>query len=333
MCPILKKLSNEQQSFHEARRIIYEILVSNRGNDTRVLDRLFSYASFQFGKEVTGKSYRERGDGERISNWMVDIDILYAINGRIIQFYYGHKDTISNDNLVFTYYERSLSILSPWLIHLDSDASDRIDNLKEDEILYYLFETERNMASISMKRWQFDVTEGHCQRSLAYSRRFGREGIDKTTLIFIALKAYFSLREHQGNYSEAVNFAEEAYNLVVSAYDPVHPQVQEAAGFLIHILTLKGDLYDGERYAQITYSNLRDKKNGMDQNGAEVAQGAYNLADVILQPTRQSKQTQLLLAKAHFEESVRINLKIYGPTHPDTVAATSRLADILRDLL
>eukprot|EP00596_Hydrurales_sp_CCMP1899_P004405 CAMPEP_0119037346 /NCGR_PEP_ID=MMETSP1177-20130426/5672_1 /TAXON_ID=2985 /ORGANISM="Ochromonas sp, Strain CCMP1899" /LENGTH=246 /DNA_ID=CAMNT_0006998515 /DNA_START=224 /DNA_END=960 /DNA_ORIENTATION=+ len=246
MCPILKKLSNEQQSFHEARRIIYEILVSNKGNDTRVLDHLFPYASFQFGKEVTGKSYRERGDGERISNWMVDIDILYNINGRIISFYSEKNSmSISHDNLVLPYYERSLSILSPWLIHLDSDASDRIDHLKEDEILYYLFETERNMASIFMKRRQFDVTEGHCQRSLAYSRRFGREGIDKTTLIFIALKAYFSLREHQGNYSDAVNFAEEAYNLVVSAYDPVHPQVQEAAGFLIHILISKGDLYDG----------------------------------------------------------------------------------------
>jgi hypothetical protein len=47
-------------------------------------------------------------------------------------------------------------------------------------------------------------------------------------------------------FCERVNFAEEAYNLVVEAYDPVHPQVQEAAGELINILIMKGDLYDGD---------------------------------------------------------------------------------------
>jgi hypothetical protein len=115
------------------------------------------------------------------------------------------------------------------LIRLDSDASNRTDNLKEDQInnlLHKLFFTERNMAVISMQKRHFDITEGGFQRCLAYARRFGREGIEKTTLIFIALKNYFSLREHQGNYSDAVKFAEEAYNLVAETYDPVHPQVQ-----------------------------------------------------------------------------------------------------------
>jgi hypothetical protein len=70
----------------------------------------------------------------------------------------------------------------------------------------------------------------------------------------------------QCNYSDAVIFAEEAYNLVVEAYDPVHPQVQEAAGILITILISKGDLFDAERYAQVTYSNLRES----------VAMGAFS---------------------------------------------------------
>jgi flagellar hook assembly protein FlgD len=78
-----------------------------------------------------------------------------------------------------------------------------------------------------------------------------------------------------------VTSAEECYNLVVEAYDPVHPQVQEAAGVLINILISKGDLFDAECYAQVTYGNLRDKKNGIDQESEAVAEGAYNLADVI----------------------------------------------------
>jgi hypothetical protein len=39
-----------------------------------------------------------------------------------------------------------------------------------------------------------------------------------------ALETYCSLRVHQRNYSDAESFAEEFYNLVVEAYDPVHPE-------------------------------------------------------------------------------------------------------------
>jgi tetratricopeptide (TPR) repeat protein len=266
-----------------------------------------------------------------------------------------------------------------------------------------------------------DIAEGHCQRCLAYSRRYGLEGETKTTNIFIALKTYCGLRERQNNHSGALPFAEEAYNLVVEAYDPVHSQVQEAAGILIHILIRKGDLYDAERYAQVTYGNLRDKKNGIDQEGEEMATGAYNLADVIvrqegdlikaeklareslrirtlnndfnintcrdllarimltqgnlgdetrelhasslafciendgldaintadaninigifhlivaeIQPTIDSKRIQLLLARSYYEEGLRIESKIHGPTHPSTISTSSKLAEIIKKLL
>jgi tetratricopeptide (TPR) repeat protein len=209
----------------------------------------------------------------------------------------------------------------------------------------------------------------------------------------------------------------------VEAYDPVHPQVQEAVGILIDILNEKGNLFDAERYAQDTYGNLRDKKNGINQESESVAAGAYNLADVIFQQkgdlikaeelareslrirslihdknyqnigqscsqvanvlmaqgklgdetrglfehflaisfrnsgldgpntatgnyhlgsyhahqettvdVKQTRQTQLLLAKSYFEEALRIFLKIYGPTHPHTVAAASQLAIVSREL-
>jgi tetratricopeptide (TPR) repeat protein len=278
------------------------------------------------------------------------------------------------------------------------------------------------MAIVTMNRRQFNLTEGHCQRSLAYSRRYGLEGEEKITMIFTALSTYCTLRERQGNYSDAVIFAEECYNLVVEAYDPVHPQVQEAAGLLVEILISKGDLFDAERYAQVTYGNLRDGKNGIDQDSEAVALGAYNLANVILrqdgdlikaeelareslripsllndsnhevgracsllasvlrgqgqlgdetrglyerclaifirnegpdglntatgnynlgvfccqlagsQTTADLEQKQLLLSKSYFEESYRINLKIYGPTHIDTVDAASQLATVLSEL-
>jgi hypothetical protein len=75
---------------------------------------------------------------------------------------------------------------------------------------------------MTMNRNQLDISEGHCQRCLVYSRRFGSEGEKKITDIWAALKIYCNLRQRQRDSSGAVAFAEEAYNLVVSAYDPVH---------------------------------------------------------------------------------------------------------------
>jgi hypothetical protein len=57
--------------------------------------------------------------------------------------------------------------------------------------------------------------------------------------------------------------------------------VQQAAGTLINCLIHNDDLFNAERFAQQTYENLRDRKNGMDQEGEEVAMGSYNLANVI----------------------------------------------------
>jgi hypothetical protein len=103
------------------------------------------------------------------------------------------------------------------------------------------------------------------------------EGEKKITMTFQASKFCCSLQDYQYNYSGALSIAEECYNLVAEAYDPV----QEAAGLLINILISKGDLLDAERYTQVTYGNIRDKKNGTDQESEAVAMEAYNLANVI----------------------------------------------------
>jgi hypothetical protein len=87
--------------------------------------------------------------------------------------------TIVKDNMSFPYLERSLSPLNSWVINLDSYARNGIDRLNEDQINHsveQLHLTERNMAVITINRRQFDLAEGHCQRCLAYSRRYGLEG-------------------------------------------------------------------------------------------------------------------------------------------------------------
>jgi tetratricopeptide (TPR) repeat protein len=235
---------------------------------------------------------------------------------------------LNRESMIFPYLERLLSLLNPWLINMDSDPSEGISilsNERKDSLLGKLFCTEQGMAFLTINRRQFNLAEGHCQRSLAYSRRYGLEGEGKITLIFSALKMYSSLRERQGNYSDAVTFAEECYNLVVEAYDPAHPQVQEAAGVLINILIRKGDLFDAERYAQVTYGNLRDKKNGIDQESEEVAQGAYHLADVIYR-----QKGDLMKAEELARESLRITSLINDSNHLGVGSTCTLLANVLR---
>jgi hypothetical protein len=154
---------------------------SKKGNDCRVLDHLLSFAEHQFGKGVPGKYHREREDGERISNWIVDIGILHRIIQRLSDLYGQDSSlsTIVQDDMRFPYLERSLSLLNPWVINLDSDASNGIDNLNEDQIIYLvvqLYYTEQSMTAIAINRRKFDLAEGHCQRCLAYSRKYGLEG-------------------------------------------------------------------------------------------------------------------------------------------------------------
>jgi hypothetical protein len=221
--------------------------------------------------------------------------------------------------MTYPYLEQSLRILNPWVINLDSDPSNEIDNLSKEQVdplLRELFLTEQNMAAIAIDRRQWDLAEVHCRRCLAYSRRYGLEEGNKITMIFEALR--------HGNYSDAVTFAEECYNLVVTAYDPVHPQVQETAGILIEILNKKGDLFDAERYAHVTYGNLWDKKNGIDQESEAVAEGAYNLTEVIYQQKR-----DLIKAEELAREYLRIRTQLYGNNHEWVGRSCNLLAGIL----
>jgi tetratricopeptide (TPR) repeat protein len=315
ICPILKRLPNKQQSYKEAVRIINEIRSSNKGNDVRVLGHLLSYADYQFGQPVTGRDYRERSDGQRITNLQVDIYILLHISNQIVNVYSADLSlgTIIRDNKIHSHLERSLHILSPWMVTIDSDATNQSNSLSFEQINYLLkmsIHMESNMALVTMNRNQFDVAEGHCHRCLVNSRRLWVEGEDKTTSIFVALSNYIILRQREGDFAGAVAFAEEAYDLVVDAYDPVHLQVQEAASCLIGCLINQGDYFNAERFAEQTYANLRDIKNEIDQEGEVVAMGAYNLADVILR----QDGGDLIKAEKLVRESLRIRTQLHN-TH------------------
>lgn len=256
MCPMLKKLSYKLQPYHEVARVIEEIFESNEGledDDTpsqiRVLNQLSLYAGHQFGDRVEGKNYRERAGGERITNWEVEIWILYEIIDRLITKYLRDRDlndTVSND-FIYPYFEKVRSILDPWVACLETDADSLIESLDKEQTSKLLDELRRNELHcevINSYRKNYDLADKNCERMLYYSRK-REDDFQKTRLwfapyeereimqeskisdIFDSLRTYCCLRLHQNDRTGAKSFAEEAYDVVATAYNPVHPQVHK----------------------------------------------------------------------------------------------------------
>jgi hypothetical protein len=120
----LKKLSPPLQPYHEIARVIEEICEEiskkNKQQTLRVLGHLLSYAEYQFGDRILGKSYRERGNGERIDNWRVEVGILVPIYNDFIVIYIQDESLsmMAFDNLTFPYMEKMLALLRPWSTYL-----------------------------------------------------------------------------------------------------------------------------------------------------------------------------------------------------------------------
>jgi hypothetical protein len=313
ICKTLKKLSFQLQPYREVVQLIVEI----HGEDfrkaelnIRVGKHLLLYAEYQFGNRVPGKDYRERENGERIDNWTVEIQILIIIYSRLANLY-GRDESLSRikiNNLKFPLYEKMLSFLRPWSADLDPSSTGQIDSMTKDqknEIFYLTSIAETGVAIVYINRSQFNLVETHSQRSLSYARLYEGAEEKKTDLLCGALNTFYNLRSREGNYTDALPFAEEVYNCFAVAYNPVHPKVQSAASTLIECLTCKGDLCKAELFAQMTLDSLKDPNNGLDQQSEAVAKGYYDLANVIM-----VQKGDLVKAEKLVRESLRIRVLI-----------------------
>jgi tetratricopeptide (TPR) repeat protein len=202
-----------------------------------------------------------------------------------------------------------LELLRPWSAYLDTDSTSWIENLDKEQIAHLLVrlsETEYNIALLYTRKSRFDEAENHCQRAISYARLYEGKDEKKTDLLCTAFRVYTNLRISQGKDADAVIYAEEAYNLVAVAYNPVHPKVQTAASTLIECLIHTGDLFNAERFAQATLDSLKDPGNGLNQESEEVADGYYILAKVIYQQKGNFVRAEMLV-----RESLRIRSQLH----------------------
>jgi hypothetical protein len=181
------------------------------------LRHLFSYAEYQFGDRVPGKPYRERSNCDRIDNWEVEIEILAGIGRKI----YNTSNTdeslsvIDSGNLRMPYLLKMHNIYLPYI--QDKDLVNGIFKI--------LSLIDRDIALIYMKRNESDMAKCYCQQALSHARLCERSEDEKVNLINESLMLCCDLEVCQKNYVEALSFAEEAYILVSTTYNPVHPKV------------------------------------------------------------------------------------------------------------
>jgi hypothetical protein len=114
---------------------------------------------------------------------------------------------------------------NPWSIILDMNTTSRVNSLNPFQIHQILMMTSRvyeHMAQINIRRTEFDSTETYCERALHYARLCEGKGEESLNgLLLRALYASHSLKIQQLKFADALIFAEEAYNYVAIAYNPV----------------------------------------------------------------------------------------------------------------
>jgi hypothetical protein len=121
-CKTLKKLSNKLEPYSDVVQLIQSILQEDEKptKTLRFLTHLLSYAEFQFGDRIAGQDYRHRGDAEGITNYGVEIDIMFPIYEELVAIY--TKDmSLSHMNqcdMIIPYLEKMIEILRPWQILL-----------------------------------------------------------------------------------------------------------------------------------------------------------------------------------------------------------------------
>jgi hypothetical protein len=100
--------------------------------------------------------------------------------------------------------------------------------------------------------------------------------------------------------------------------------MQEAAGIMIKCLINTDDLVRAEVFALQTYANLKDPKNGANQDSEEMVKATNNLATIILK-----QKGDLTKAEEFARESLRINTIVFGTESNPIGVSKTLLGEIL----
>lgn len=290
----------------------------------KVLKYLLSFAEYQYGESPVGNTFRERMDGHRVDNRIADTE-LWQISSTLGNRLYNQR-TKGSYQEAEVYFLKARVTLERWRLSADeSNAETSLPMLSEK-----LSITERYLADLYASQGRFEEAEYHCRECLKFATL--TVGESHTIELFKALRTFGYLHERQSNYVKAISYFEDAYICVSEAYGPVHPRVQEAAGYLTDSLLQSKSYARAEGYARINYESLIDPSSGISPDSFEVARGAQQLAQICY-----STPSNLGIITVGCEEGMLLARKalliIERVFPPDHINVGSSINDLARVLL
>ena len=289
-----------------------------------VLKHLLAFAEYQYGVASPGQEYRERPDGDRVSNFIADIElwqILSTLGNRLYNL-----RTSDSYREAESYFVKARDTLEPWRLLIE--RRDR-DDTRVHKILEMLSITERYLADLYASQSRFIEAESHCSACLAFAKMI--EGENHTLELFKALRTYGYLQDRQSKYDDAIFYFEKAYICVSEAYGPVHPRVQEAAGYLTDSLLQSKNYSRAEGYARINYESLVDPLNGIDPDCFDVARGAQQLVHICCLTPQDPCLETVSFEEGEFlaRKALRIVQTVFDPDHINIGSSLDDLGKVL----
>lgn len=188
-----------------------EAQIANLGTQKyiRLLQHALTFAQNQFGERIAGTSLYSKGKEDRIDVWDVEMNLLSKIYDK-----FGYYDS-SN---VMYYYQKSLTILGPWIVQIGLSEIGRTDVLTELKV-YYLFgllsNTEFNLGVLHSQPNDWDKARHYIEQSILHGKQM-KEGEDKVEKVYRNISSLSDLHYKVDNLAEAKAVREETYIYVSS---------------------------------------------------------------------------------------------------------------------
>lgn len=355
MCPHLKNSTKQLPSKELCATLdklsglcLLELEKEGGENALRISEFCFTFTEQQFGDRILGQWYREREDGSRLDDWIVDIQYLQHFSDLIANNLKMISNNVDNvkireDTLkkAICYYKRGLSILEPWGIQYTLEKSKRnykLDEEKINAIYQKLSETETNLCSCLSIFGNYSEAIEYCDKAILHANIIMVEEI-RIHIVFHAMTQKGKVLCLQKKFSEAKIVYEDAYNLVAEAYYVDHPLVLKAGNSLIDILIQTYEYVLAERYARISYESLT---RPIDNESVEVGNAAELLSYVsyLICSTDEGdnddddevclKKITLKEAEMLGRKALRIKERIHGKNYYVDVNIKLNLSNILQ---
>jgi tetratricopeptide (TPR) repeat protein len=141
--------------------------------------------------------------------------------------------------------------------------------------------------------------------------------------------------QQKGDLVKAEKLVRESLRIRTRLHGGDHAQVGISSSILAHILQAQGKLKIETKELYERSLAIITKNYGSE--GINTAASNFNLGDFYYQQAVESLSIGILkerlsLSLSKFNEALRINTKLFGPDHPDTVKASSQLSIVTREL-